>query len=193
MPLDHFVSQVHLKNFYSPVLGNRMYAIRKADLKAFTPDANSVCRIQDGSTNSFLVKQRAIEDFLKDIEPRYNKAVANIAEVDLRPETIYVLSGFIAYVLTCSPGGMRIHSEPFKSTTEETSRLLDKRGEFGTPPPELGGTSLTELFDNGIVQVEIDPKYPQAVGISSILQRTNAFGNFAWDVLINELADTPYC
>ena len=42
MSLDHFVSQVHLKNFYSPKLGNLMYAMRKNDLKLFTPDAK-VC------------------------------------------------------------------------------------------------------------------------------------------------------
>ena len=31
MALDHFVSQVHLRNFYSPVLGDLMYAIRKIE------------------------------------------------------------------------------------------------------------------------------------------------------------------
>ena len=38
MPLDHYIPQVHLKKFYSPVLGERMYAIRKSDLKCFTPN-----------------------------------------------------------------------------------------------------------------------------------------------------------
>jgi hypothetical protein len=52
MPLDHYVSQVHLRKFYSPVLGDRMYAIRKSNLKAFTPNSQSVCRIEDGSTNA---------------------------------------------------------------------------------------------------------------------------------------------
>ena len=31
MALDHYVSQVHLKNFYSPALSGMMYAIRKSD------------------------------------------------------------------------------------------------------------------------------------------------------------------
>ena len=53
VPLDHYVSQVHLKNFYSPVLGSRMYATRKRDLKSFTPNSQSVCRIEDGSTMLF--------------------------------------------------------------------------------------------------------------------------------------------
>jgi hypothetical protein len=38
----HYVSQVHLRNFYSPALGDRMYAFRKSDGKAFTPNSESV-------------------------------------------------------------------------------------------------------------------------------------------------------
>lgn len=191
MPLDHYVSQVHLKNFYSPLLGNRMFALRKADMKAFTPDAQSVCRIEEGSTNSYLLEQRAIEEFLKDIEPRYNEAVANVVEADLRPETVYVLAGFMAYVLSCSPAGMRVNSEPLKGVVEETGRMLDSKGEIAPPPPGLGASSLTELLDSGQVRVEVDPKYPQAMGITSILQRTNTFGNFGWEILVNE-TDSPF-
>lgn len=191
MPLDHYVSQVHLKNFYSPLLGNLMYALRKTDMKAFTPDAQSVCRIEDGSTNGYLLEPRAIEEFLKDIEPRYNEAVTNLVETDLRPQTVYVLAGFIAYVLSCSPAGMRIHSEPLKGVVEETGRMLDSRGEISAPPSALGASSLTELLDSGKVRVEIDPRYPQAIGIASILQRTNTFGNFVWEILVNE-TDSPF-
>lgn len=191
MPLDHFVSQVHLKNFYSPLLGNRMFALRKSDMKAFTPDAQSVCRIEEGNTNGYLLEPRAIEEFLKDIEPRYNEAAINVVEADIRPQTVYVLAGFIAYVLTCSPAGMRIQSGPLKSVVEETGRMLDSKGEIGVPPPELGASSLAALLDGGQVRVEIDPKYPQAIGIDSILQRTNIFANFVWEILVNE-TDSPF-
>jgi hypothetical protein len=54
MALDHYVSQVHLRSFYSPALGERLYAIRKSNGKAFTPNSESVCRIDDGSTNAYL-------------------------------------------------------------------------------------------------------------------------------------------
>lgn len=191
MPLDHYVSQVHLKNFYSPRLGNLMFAIRKTDMKAFTPDAQSVCRIEEGSTNGYLLEPRAIEEFLKDIEPRYNEAVTNVVETDIRPQTVYVLAGFIAYVLSCSPAGMRIQSGPLKGVVAETGRMLDTNGEISAPPPAIGASSLTELLDSGKVHVEIDPKYPQAIGIASILQRTNTFGNFAWEILVNE-TDSPF-
>ena len=169
-----------------------MYAIRKADMKAFCPDAYSVCRVEHGSTNPYLTEERAIEDFLKGVEPKYSRAVANLAAGTHDLESVYTLSGFIAYVLTCSPGGMRINSEPFRGAVEETGRLLDARGEVGAPPSELGRQSLSELFDDGVVTVDVDPKYPQAVGVASIHRMTNTFGNFGWEVLLNEHADSPF-
>jgi hypothetical protein len=76
MPLDHYVSQVHLKKFCSLALGDLMHAIRKTNLKYFTPSSKDVCRIMDGSTNAYLREDRAIEEFLKTIEPNYNAALA---------------------------------------------------------------------------------------------------------------------
>jgi hypothetical protein len=192
MSLDHYVSQVHLRNFYSPKLGGLMYAIRKSDLKSFNPNAQSVCRIEDGSTNSYLREDRAIEEFLKGIEPKYNKALEKLTTDKIDSECIYTIAGFVAYVLVCSAAGMRIHSEPLKSAVEETARMLDSKGSFSVPPTELGGESLTELLNSGKVCVKIDLKYPQAMGIASVLSRTIAFGNFKWDVLINPFDDSPF-
>jgi hypothetical protein len=67
--LDHYVSQIHLKQFYSPALENRLYAIRKTDMKLFTPRAEDVCRIPNGNTNAYLQTPRAIEEFLKEHPP----------------------------------------------------------------------------------------------------------------------------
>lgn len=192
MPLDHYISQVYLKNFYSSKLGGLMHAIRKSDLKSFTPNAQSICRIEDGSTNSYLRDDRVIEEFLKGLEPKYNAALAKLAADNIDPECVYVIAGFVAYVLTCSPAGMRIHSEPLKGSVEETARVLDSKSLLPPPPPELGGESLSELLHSGKIRVEIDPKYPQAIGISSIISRTITFGNFKWDVLINPFDDSPF-
>ncbi len=75
MPLDHYIPQVHLKKFYSPILVDLMYATRKSNLESFTPNSKSVCGIKDGSTNAYLKEDRAIEEFLKMIEPKYNEAL----------------------------------------------------------------------------------------------------------------------
>lgn len=192
MALDHYVSQVHLKGFYSPILRNRMFALRKRDLKAFTPDAYSVCRIDEGNTNSYLREPRLIEVFLKGIEPKYNDALSRLEGNSFDLGCIYVLSGFIAYVQTCSPTAMRVHSQPLRSIVEETGRFLDRMGKFEPPPAVLGGSSFTELLDKKALHVAIDPKYPQAVGIENILDLTNSLGNFTWEVLVNRYDDSPY-
>jgi hypothetical protein len=76
MALDHYVFQVHLKRFYSPALGELMYATKTSDLKTFTPRSQAVCRTDEGNTNDFLTEPRAIEEFLKTIESKYNGSVS---------------------------------------------------------------------------------------------------------------------
>jgi hypothetical protein len=56
----------------------------------------------------------------------------------------------------------------------------------------LGDKTLTELLAAGDVQLEIDGKYPQAVGISNVLNHAIKYGNFHWDILVNEHAETPF-
>jgi len=191
MPLDHYISQVHLKNFYSPKLGNLLYAIRKSDLKSFTPRSEDVCRIEDGSTNSYLTKEREIEDFLKDIEPKYNKSIEKLKSNSPDTECVYTISGFLSYILTCSPAGMRINSNPLKGSVEQTASMLDANNAFPPPPPELGGT-MTELIDSGKIKVEIDPKYPQAMGIAEISSYLSIFGNSTWEILHNPIENNPF-
>jgi len=169
-----------------------MHAIRKSDLKSFTPDAQSVCRIENGSTNAYLREDRIVEEFLKGIEPKYNSALEKLTADKIDAECIYAIAGFVAYVLMCSPAAMRIKSEPLKTVVEETSRMLDSQGHLPGPPPVLGGESLTDLLNSGKVRVKINPKFPQAIGIVSILSVTTAFGNFPWDVMLNPFDDSPF-
>ena len=192
MALDHYISQVHLTKFYSPVLGDRLYAIRKTDLKIFTPNSKAVCGINDGSTNAYLREDRAIEDFLKTIEPNYNAALDKLISEKIDNECIYTIAGFVSYVISCSPTGMRIQSGPLKSCVETTAAIMESNGSLPPPPAELGSAGLTELLTDGEVEVTIDPKFPQAIGIASILKSAATFGNFKWDVLHNGFDDSPF-
>jgi len=169
-----------------------MYAMRKSDLKLFTPDSQSVCRIEDGSTNAYLKEDRMIEEFLKTIEPNYNSALTKLIEGKIDHECIYAIAGFIAYVYSCSPTGMRIFSEPLKGVVETLVIDAEKRGLIPLPPEELGGARLAELLRKGDVEIRVDPKYPQAIGISSILRNVAVFGNFKWDVLLNRFDQNPF-
>jgi hypothetical protein len=192
MPLDHYVSQVHLKNFCSPALDGLMYAIRKSDLRRFPTKSQDVCRIEEGSTNAYLTKDRAIEDFLKGIEPRYNESLAKLRDNKMDQQAIACLSGFVAYVVTCSPTAMRLHSEPLKAELEATAEILDRQGLIPKAPGILGEKSITELLSDGSVKLAIDPKYPQAIGITNVLHHMSAFGNSPWEILHNGEANSPF-
>jgi len=192
MPLDHYISQVHLKKFYSPVLDDQMYAIRKSDLKSFTPHSKDVCRINDGSTNSYLKEDRSIEEFLKEIEPKYNTALEKLVKDEIDNECIYTIAGFAAYVICCSPAGMRIKSGHLKSIVETEAAILERKGLLPSPPKTLGAENVVELLRTGVLGVEIDPKFPQAFGISSIRRQVAIFGNFKWDILINDLDHSSF-
>jgi len=169
-----------------------MYAMRKGDLKSFTPDSESVCRINDGNTNAYLREGRFIEKFLKKIEPRYNTALANLIEDKIDDETIFTIAGFVAYVIGCSPAGMRIFSVMLRGIVEAQAVLAEKRGMLPQPPKELGGAPLADLLRDRDIEIVVDPKYPQALGITTILRQVAAFGNFKWDILLNRFDDSPF-
>lgn len=166
--------------------------MRKSDLNLFTPNSESVCRIMDGSTNAYLREARIIEEFLKSIEPNYNAALAKVIEGKIDRESIYVIAGFAAYVITCSPTGMRLNVQPLEALVEELAIGADERGLIPLPPQELGGRHLAELLQAGDIEINVDPKYPQALGISQIFGLVAAFGNFEWDVLLNRFEDSPF-
>lgn len=192
MALDHFISQVHLKNWYDPALGKRMHAIRKTDLQQYQCNSASQCRVEDGNTNTYLEEQRIVEDFLKTIENQYNDSVDEFRKGNPTKDAIYAIAGFVSYVMSCSPGAMRINTPMFEGNVKIMAEMLDRRGELPEAPAELGGGSIGDMIADGRVVVNVDPKFPQAVGIGTIMDRVSSFGNFSWDVINNGQEDTPF-
>lgn len=193
MPLDHYVSQVHLRNFYSPALGGRqMYGFRKRDGHVFPCSSKDVCRIDNGSTNAYLLEDRAIEEFLTPIEPRYNQAVDQLKSGRADREAVYVIAGLIAYVSACSPTAMRLGADPLRNAVEATASILDSTGQLPPAPEAPGRKTMSQLISEGVVKVDVDPKYPQAIGISTILDRVGVWGNSAWDLIHNTEPDSPF-
>lgn len=192
MPRDHFIPQVHLRNFYWRPPDSGMFGIRKRDLHKFPCWSEDVCRVPDGSTNAYLVEQRAVEEFLRSIEPKYNRSVEMLRSGNIDREAVYVIAGFIAYVATCSPAAMRIHAAPLQGMVETTINILDEQGKLGTLPDASGPKSASELLAEGSVEVDVNPKYPQAIGITNILRLTSRIGNAKWDILINNETASPF-
>ncbi|MFZ1679396.1 MAG: DUF4238 domain-containing protein [Rhizobiaceae bacterium] len=182
MPLDHFVPQVHLRKFYSE--DGRLVGVKKANLELFFPTSKSVCARKDGSTNLYFKEPRIIEEFLKTIEPAYDDAVNKIRLKNIDAESIYTISGFIAYVMTCSPTGIRMLTNPIKASVESAAKLIDDQGLIPEPLTSLGDASLRKLLENGTVQISVDEMYPHSIGIANILKYIDILGNAYWDVMI---------
>jgi hypothetical protein len=92
---------------------------------------------------------------------------------------------------------MRIQSGPLKSSVETVAAMMEARGLIPPPPKELkelglGGESLVELLDTRAVEVKVDPKFPQAIGINSIRRSLAIFGNCRWDILLNDFNQSPF-
>jgi hypothetical protein len=192
MALDHYISQVHLRRFIAPDLKNRVHAIRKSDSRKFTPRPQDVCRIEEGSTNGYLTRDRVIEDFLKTIEPGYNAALAALQAGDPDASSVYILAGFVAFITSCAPAAMRLSVPPLESVLRTTAEFMDRQGKLAPAPAILGGKTLSELLRDGTVHFDVDGKFPQAMGIDTILQRTSAFGNARWEILLNTDTNSPF-
>jgi len=169
-----------------------MFATRKSDLKQFPCGSEDVCRIDEGNTNTFLSEPRAVEEFLRAIEPRYSAACSAFEAGSPTQSDVFALAGFVAYVLSCSPTAMRLGSEPLRETVKVEAKILEALGDLPPAPAELDGKQLSELLDEGAVQVQIDPKFPQALGIGAILDLTRTFGNSRWEVLLNPHEESPF-
>jgi hypothetical protein len=192
MALDHYVPQVHLRRFMSAGPPPRLNAARKRDGLTFSPRTQDVCRIEDGNTNPYLQEPRAIEEFLKSIEPRYNGAVDALRAGSVDQVDVGIIAGFVAYVATCSPAAMRIHSELPRRAVEAAAAIMDARDMFPPAPEALCGARLPELIQSGAVQIDIDPKFPQSLGINQIQRLTALFQTFSWELLHNEIDGSPY-
>lgn len=169
-----------------------MYAIRKKDLLCFLCGSEDVCRIEDGSTNEYIAENRAIEDFLKYIEPLYNKSLTKIRERNIDKDTIFVIAGFASFVASCSPTAIRIFGPPMRDIVELEIKRLDKKGLLPPPPAELDGQTMSDLLNKDEIEIIIDPQFTQAMGITHLLNQTKFFGNSNWDILINREADSPF-
>jgi len=166
-----------------------MYAYRKSDGAQFPCGSEDVCRISDGSTNQFLGEPRILEDFLRRIEPSYNRACEALASGQFSIDDIVIIAGFAAFVIGTSPTAMRLGAEQLTHLAHAEVELLDRMGMLEHAPAELNGKTATELIQEGALRIETDAKFPQAIGISGVASLTKAFSTFHWEILLNRRSD----
>lgn len=185
MPRDHFVSQVHLRKFCFPDENGSLNATRKHDGSYFTPRPHNVCVTKNNSTTPYLADERIIEEFLEEIEPKYSSCVARLRQNQIDEEVIYVIAGFAAYIMTCSPTSLRLHAAQLRSEVLSVTDVVEKNEPLISDPELFHGKHVSKLVDEGKVDLWVDPKFPQALGTTRILETISLFGNSRWDIITN--------
>lgn len=174
MALDHYISRVHLKQFTHKPNTGQLHAIRKSDLKQFPPLPADVCRVPDGSTNEYLTENRAVEGFLKGIEPAYEPCLTRLLDGEFDWQCREVFAGFLAYIQIYSPAAIRMFDPMIRKVLERTRNLLEESGELAPidlpEVPSWHGKSLSQLVDEGEVVEKIDLKMPQAMATTQLLK-----------------------
>ncbi len=89
-------------------------------------------------------------------------------------------------------GAGHIHTGPLKSLLESEAAILDKQGLIPKAPASLGSKTLTELLADEEVKFTVDRKYPQALGINTIVGRVSIYGNSKWEILLNGVPECPF-
>ena len=174
MALDHYISQVHLKQFLSQTDKKLLLAARKSDLSVFTPRPRDVCRVEDGSTNQYLTDNRAVEKFLLEIEPAYDACLARVAAGELDWNARQVFSGFLAYIQTYTPAAVRMFDPMPRAIIERVAKSLEDSGDLepiSIPElPDWHGKTMSQLSKEGKVKLNIDLKMPQAMATTQLLK-----------------------
>ena len=172
MALDHYISQVHLKQFLRQSDSKLLLAMRKKDQSTFTPLPRDVCRTEDGSTNQYLTENRAVEEFLREIEPAYEPCLARVASGELDWQSRQVFAGFLAYVQTYSPTALRMFDPTIRAMLERTMKILEDSGEvepIDIPDlPDWHGKTVSQLTAEGKIKLDIDLRMPQAMATTQL-------------------------
>ncbi len=192
MALDHYIPQTYLSQFIVEELGSRIFVVRKSDQSTFGAHPKDLCRGDEHNTNKHLLHQRAIEVVLKEIEPHYRQAVNNFRCGKIAANDVFVISGLITSISICSPKGRSLQSGTLRASVEGLIRAGDANGEFPPPPKSLGAASLSEVIENGTIELDIDPRFPQAVGTTNFRELATRFGNAHWEILKTDAKVAPF-
>jgi len=187
MPLDHFVPCVYLRNFYSPKLGRRFYCWRKSKNDRFVPKAEDVCRFRDHNTLPYLDNPRAVEDYIAPVEHCWNKSLNQFCTKTHDPTVILNICKMLSYILVCSPTMLRLGGENLVSNVQAVTDIADRAGLL----PEIP-SSITEQDVASLFEVEVDKKFPQAMGVLALHDLVNSFSNGSWLFIHNEFEECPF-
>ena len=195
MPKDHYVAQTYLKHFLDPELGNLLHAYNKGTLKHFTPTTKNICCAQDWDTNPYFEDERAIEHYLRVVEPKWNYGVEDIQSLLEYEEVKFFMAGYIAVLAACTPSTIRTlthaTSEIIAASGNILARQMQENPERFPDVEPLPSDIFEQIMESGGLTAKVDPKHTHARTMQNLVNLQWHFYKSSWMVLKNE-TDNPF-
>jgi len=197
---DHYVAQTYLKWFCNPQ--KKLWTYNKEWLDIQERSTRSVCKEAGGSDNPFLSKERAIEDYLKVVENKWNESIklftSSGGNVDFQAylNAKYIISGYIAYLRFSTPAAVRVQQKSLEAQQKTALKILNNMGKI--PKPPKGYEFLMEDIEKNI-KVEVDGKFPKAIAAGVLKECADKIYRSAWMRVENHgnvpliTSDNPLC
>jgi Protein of unknown function (DUF4238) len=195
MPKDHYVAQTYLKHFLAPGLGNRMHAYNKAKLKHFTPTTDSICRDEGWDTNPYFEDNRAVDKYLRIVEPKWNRGVENIQDLLKYEEVKFFMAGYIAVLASCTPASIRMLTYATEQIVAASGEMLARQ--IQTHPERfpdikpLPSKTFEKIMRTGGIAATVDSKHTHARVIQNLVDMQWRFYKSPWMILENE-TESPF-
>lgn len=199
MPKDHYVAQTYLKHFSVDGKDGYVNVIRKSNLQRLHAiPTTSICAKTNWNNNEYFPKNpRIVEDFLKLFEPSWAKNVQKITNNTYDIKTKHLMSGYIAYLRTCTPTALRLG---ISGTADIVMDLYKKIEEEELSNPNSKYKDIIKLIrKHGGSEVNVNPDYQNAMGIQNLIKIHQILTRSPWIVFRNETSiplltsDNPVC
>jgi hypothetical protein len=207
MPQDHYVAQTYLKAFADPVTvkdpkkGGKIHAYSKRDLKHFTPLSIAICKTLDWDLNpKYLSPPDLLGQWLKIFEPHWAGAVGRLErDHHLSPADKCVISGYWAYLSTCTPTWQRVTARIQQSDLDGVQLQKFIAHVEAHPEQYPKAEAYLPLVKDGSLVAEIDKDYPKAIVTKQLAEHQRLLYHQEWNIIQNgtdELfltSDNPSC
>ena len=191
MAKDHYVARTYLKQFSLDAKEGFVNVIRKKNLERLEAiPVGSICYEKNGSDNQYFPDNpRVVEDYLKLYEPRWFECVQKVSQGTYTDETKSLMAGYLAYLRICTPTAMRLGSEGYADIVKHVYDKLEEK-EYSNPDSKYRDVIET-IREHGGTKIEVDKKYPTAIGITNLINIQSVIVRSPWIVFKNE-TNTPF-
>ncbi len=199
MAKDHYVAQTYLKGFGLTSNRDFINIVRKSNLSRHNAiPIKSICYEVDWSSNEYFADNpRAVEDFLKLVEPKWADCVRSISANTYDATTKHLIAGYLAYLRACTPTAVRLGVGGLSHIVQH---LYDKLEEKELLDPNSKHREAIETIrKHGGTKALIKQAFPKALGINSLIGVQDLLATSPWIVFKNEnpvqflTSDNPVC